>query len=90
MNSIKNQLTGEYGAVPDVARAYKAAGVNWVVIGDENYGGSFCFYLFVYLFVVEFFFYFFFFLGGGGAEGLVHVSRGDWVGRQRLQVLQAD
>eukprot|EP00889_Picochlorum_renovo_P008701 jgi/Picre1/35731/NNA_003191.t1 len=29
---------GEYGAVPDVARAYKAAGKPWVVIGDENYG----------------------------------------------------
>lgn len=38
VNSVKNQLTGEYGAVPDVARAYKAAGVPWVVIGDENYG----------------------------------------------------
>lgn len=38
INSVKNQLTGEYGAVPDVARAYKAAGVPWVVVGDENYG----------------------------------------------------
>ena len=38
VNSVKNQLTGEYGAVPDVARAYKAAGQDWVVIGDENYG----------------------------------------------------
>ncbi|KAL4458005.1 hypothetical protein ABPG75_012870 [Micractinium tetrahymenae] len=38
VNSVKNQLSGEYGAVPDVARAYKAAGVDWVVIGDENYG----------------------------------------------------
>lgn len=38
MNSVKNQLTGEYGAVPDVARAYKAAGQDWIVIGDENYG----------------------------------------------------
>lgn len=38
VNSVKNQLNGEYGAVPDVARAYKAAGVPWVVIGDENYG----------------------------------------------------
>jgi hypothetical protein len=37
-NSVKNALTGEYGAVPDVARSYKAAGVPWVVIGDENYG----------------------------------------------------
>ena len=38
VNSVKNALTGEYGAVPDVARAYKAAGVPWVVVGDENYG----------------------------------------------------
>eukprot|EP00887_Chlorella_sp_A99_P001481 scaffold8.g1481.t1 len=38
VNSIKNQLSGEYGAVPDVARAYKAAGQPWIVIGDENYG----------------------------------------------------
>lgn len=39
VNSVKNQLTGEYGGVPDVARAYKGAGQPWVVIGDENYGG---------------------------------------------------
>ena len=38
VNNIKNQLDNQYGAVPDVARAYKAAGVPWVVIGDENYG----------------------------------------------------
>lgn len=37
-NRVKNQLTGEYEAVPKVARAYKAAGIGWVVIGDENYG----------------------------------------------------
>lgn len=37
-NKVKNQLSGEYGAVPDVARAYKAAGVPSVVVGDENYG----------------------------------------------------
>jgi len=37
-NSVKNQLTGEFGPVPDTARAYKAAGKPWVVIGDENYG----------------------------------------------------
>ncbi|MEN8192044.1 MAG: aconitate hydratase [Bacteroidota bacterium] len=34
----KNQLTGEYQEVPQIARAYKAEGVNWVVVGDENYG----------------------------------------------------
>ncbi|XP_075231398.1 aconitate hydratase, mitochondrial-like [Lycorma delicatula] len=38
MNKINNRLTNEWGAVPDVARAYKAAGVKWVAIGDENYG----------------------------------------------------
>ena len=37
-NSVKNQLTGEYGPVPDSARAYKAAGVPSVIVGDENYG----------------------------------------------------
>ena len=29
---------GQVAGVPDVARAYKAAGVPWVVIGDDNYG----------------------------------------------------
>jgi aconitate hydratase len=37
-NKVKNQLTGEYGAVPAVARAYKAANVPSIVIGDQNYG----------------------------------------------------
>lgn len=37
-NSVKNQLTGSYDAVPAVARAYKAAGVPSVVVGDHNYG----------------------------------------------------
>jgi len=37
-NKVKNQLTGEYGEVPQVARAYKAQGLGSVVIGDENYG----------------------------------------------------
>ncbi len=37
-NFVKNQLDGEYGGVPDTARAYKAAGVPTVVIGDHNYG----------------------------------------------------
>lgn len=38
MNKIKNQITGEWGTVPDTARAYKAKGVKWVAVGDENYG----------------------------------------------------
>jgi aconitate hydratase len=37
-NSVKNQLTGVYEAVPAVARAYKAAGIPSVVVGDHNYG----------------------------------------------------
>ncbi|MCF6167489.1 aconitate hydratase [Lutibacter sp.] len=37
-NKVKNQLTGEYGHVPDVARAYKAAGIKSIVVGDHNYG----------------------------------------------------
>jgi len=37
-NTVKNQLTGEFGAVPDTARAYKAAGIPTVVVGDHNYG----------------------------------------------------
>ena len=37
-NFVKNQLTGEYGGVPDVARAYKAEGIPSVVVGDHNYG----------------------------------------------------
>jgi len=37
-NKVRNQFTGEFGTVPDTGRAYKAKGVKWVVIGDENYG----------------------------------------------------
>ena len=37
-NKVLNQLTGEYGEVPAVQRAYKAAGVPTLVVGDHNYG----------------------------------------------------
>jgi aconitate hydratase len=37
-DSVKNQLTGEYGPVPATARAYKSAGIGSIVVGDENYG----------------------------------------------------
>ncbi|MBK8953358.1 MAG: aconitate hydratase [Chitinophagaceae bacterium] len=37
-DSVKHQLTGEYGTVPNTQRAYKAAGVGSIVVGDENYG----------------------------------------------------
>ena len=34
-----NQSTGERGvSFPKIARHYKAAGLRWVVVGDENYG----------------------------------------------------
>lgn len=37
-NEVVNQLSGEKGAVPATARAYKAAGVPSIVVGDHNYG----------------------------------------------------
>ncbi len=37
-NSVKNQLTGAYDTVPAVQRAYKAAGIPSIVVGDHNYG----------------------------------------------------
>lgn len=37
-NWVKNQLTGEYGAVPDVQRVYKANQIPTIVVGDHNYG----------------------------------------------------
>ncbi|PFH55186.1 hypothetical protein XA68_10489 [Ophiocordyceps unilateralis] len=37
-NKVKNSITGEWDAVPAVARAYKKKGLRWVVIGDWNYG----------------------------------------------------
>ena len=37
-NKVKNQLTGEFGEVPAVQRAYKAAGIPSIVVGDHNYG----------------------------------------------------
>ena len=35
---VKNTFTGETKSVPEVARDYKAKGVSWIVVGDENYG----------------------------------------------------
>ncbi|MNS64122.1 Aconitate hydratase [compost metagenome] len=37
-DNVKNQLTGEYGPVPATQRAYKAANIGSIVVGDENYG----------------------------------------------------
>ncbi|KAL7730662.1 hypothetical protein ACLKA6_003439 [Drosophila palustris] len=38
MNKIKNQRSNDWGAVPDVARDYKANKLKWVAVGEENYG----------------------------------------------------
>ena len=38
INSVKNKLNNNYNEVPKVARDYKANGIGWVVIGEENYG----------------------------------------------------
>ena len=37
-DAVKNEITGEYGTVPNTQRAYKAAGIGTIVVGDENYG----------------------------------------------------
>ncbi|MFT4790433.1 MAG: aconitate hydratase [Arcticibacterium sp.] len=37
-NFVKNQLNGTYTGVPDAQRAYKAAGIKTIVVGDHNYG----------------------------------------------------
>ena len=37
-NHVKNLLTGNHDEVPNVARDYKANGIPWVVVGEENYG----------------------------------------------------
>lgn len=35
---MRNQVTNDFGAVPETARFYKSKGINWVVVGDDNYG----------------------------------------------------
>ncbi|HUR11382.1 MAG TPA: aconitate hydratase [Flavitalea sp.] len=37
-DSVRNQLNGDYGTVPATQRAYKAAKIGSIVVGDENYG----------------------------------------------------
>ena len=37
-NSVKDQLDGQYKAVPDAAKHYRDAGAGSIIIGDENYG----------------------------------------------------
>lgn len=38
IGKVKNAITGAEAEVPKVARDYKAKGLQWVVVGDENYG----------------------------------------------------
>jgi len=38
INTVKNQISGEYVPVPEAAKAYRDAGMGSIVIGDENYG----------------------------------------------------
>lgn len=38
VNSVKNQITGEYNQTPKVARYYKDNKIFSIVVGDENYG----------------------------------------------------
>jgi len=38
VNFVKNQLNGNYGAVPDVQRDYKFNNIPTIIVGDENYG----------------------------------------------------
>ncbi|KAM6494982.1 aconitate hydratase [Amanita muscaria] len=37
-NKVRNQLTGEFGGIPEVSGYYRDQGLKWVVIGDHNYG----------------------------------------------------
>jgi aconitate hydratase len=37
-DTVKNEITGEYGPVPATQRDYKAHGIGSIVVGDENYG----------------------------------------------------
>jgi len=37
-NNVQNQITGKWGPVPATARAYRDAGIKWVIIGDSNLG----------------------------------------------------
>ena len=37
-DNVKSQLNGQYDTVPNTQRAYKAAGVGTIVVGDTNYG----------------------------------------------------
>ncbi|PVV02471.1 hypothetical protein BB560_003073 [Smittium megazygosporum] len=38
INKVQNQITGQWGTVPEIAKSYQSKNIPWVVIGDENYG----------------------------------------------------
>lgn len=38
VNSVKDQLTGDYKEVPEAAKSYRDGGMGSVIVGDENYG----------------------------------------------------
>ena len=38
VNLVYNQMTGDFGKVPEVARYYKSKNKSWIIVGDENYG----------------------------------------------------
>ena len=38
LGQTKNSETGEVKGISETARAYKAKGLSWIVVGDENYG----------------------------------------------------
>lgn len=37
-DNVKNQISGQYGPVPNTQRDYKAQNIGTIVVGDENYG----------------------------------------------------
>ncbi len=37
-DNVKSQINGNYDTVPNTQRAYKAANIGTIVVGDENYG----------------------------------------------------
>lgn len=38
VNHVKNQVSGQWDTIPNVARQYKESNQSWIVIADENYG----------------------------------------------------
>merc|ERR1711887_95127 len=37
-NKVRNVLNNQINGVPEVARDYKSNAINWIIVGDENYG----------------------------------------------------